>query len=196
NEPIQSINLMERASIQLVDWIMNTIDKKQEIYCFIGPGNNGGDGLVVARHLFIHNIRPKVFVLASKDKLKGDAAINCKIFQKMKGAVKFLAPSVAELKKADLVVDAIFGIGLNRKISGIFKEVIEDINKSAKKVFSLDIPSGLDADTGKIHGICIKAKKTITFYSAKKGMFLRDGKNNTGISIVTHIGCQFCDCGI
>lgn len=153
-----------------------------------GPGNNGGDGLVVARHLLLHNIRTKVFVLVAENKLKGDVAINCKIFQKLKGLIKFSVPPVSALRKADVIVDAIFGIGLSRDVSGCFKQSIEDINKYSRNTISLDVPSGLDADTGKIYGGCIKAEKTITFHLAKKGMFCGQGPKYTGKVLVKHIG--------
>jgi NAD(P)H-hydrate epimerase len=97
-------------------------------------------------------------------------------------------PSAAELKKADVIIDAIFGIGLTRDIGGRFRQVIEEINQHAKRVVSLDVPSGLDATTGKIHGVCVKADRTITFHLMKKGLLNRNEKNVAGNVAAVHIG--------
>lgn len=161
-----------------------------------GPGNNGGDGFVVARHLLIHGIKPKIFVLVSEDKLRGDAAINCQILQKFREAVRFSLPTVGALKHADIVVDAIFGIGLKRAITGKFKTAIDRINRYAQKVISLDIPSGLDADNGNVHGVCVKASQTITFHLPKKGMLVKDGLKYCSNYIVVHIGCKSRDVSV
>ena len=155
---VPSIVLMENAGRGASEIICRdatfcvSIKKSAKLHVVIvcGPGNNGGDGFVVARHLFINGIKPKVFSLVPEKKIKGDAAINCQSFQKMGGVVRFVAPTALALKNADLVVDAIFGIGLSRNVSGIFYETIEKINKNSQNVVSLDVPSGLNADTGEI----------------------------------------------
>lgn len=163
-------------------------DPSPNIVIICGTGNNGGDGFVTARHLMIQGLWPKVFVLGREDQLKGDALVNVNILKNMKCPLQFGRPSISELKNADLVIDAIFGIGLNRDVTGIFQTVIDDMNKHAKKIFALDIPSGLDATNGAIHGICVKAQKTITFYLPKTGMFRGDGPKYTGKIVVKNIG--------
>jgi len=163
-------------------------DPFPNIIIVCGIGNNGGDGFVVARHLMIHYLQPKVFVLGKEEQLKGDALVNYFILKKMKCLVRFGRPAAAVLKKADCVVDAIFGIGLNRDITGVLREVIEDMNRYAKRIFALDIPSGLNATTGEIHGVCIKADKTITFHLPKVGMFRAEGLKYTGKIVVKNIG--------
>lgn len=187
---IPSIVLMENAGRGAAEEIVKTVKKlkRPQVVFICGTGNNGGDGFVTARHLMIHDIRPTVFVLGQEDQLKGDALVNVNILKNMKCPLRFGRPSISELKNADLVIDAIFGIGLNRDVTGIFQTVIDDMNKYAKKIFAADIPSGLDATNGAIHGICVKAQKTITFHLPKTGMFRGDGPKYTGKIVVRNIG--------
>ena len=93
-----------------------------------------------------------------------------------------------DLKKSRIIVDAIFGVGLNRDIEGPFKSVIEKINRSKASVISVDVPSGLDATTGKIHGVCVRAKTTVTLSFPKKGFFINEGPRQVGKIIVVDIG--------
>lgn len=187
---IPSVVLMENAGSGAAREILKMLKriKSPRVAIICGPGNNGGDGFVVARHLMIHGIFPEVFVLVPGAKLKGDAALNYHILKQTKCAVKFIVPNAAALKKADILVDAIFGIGLARDIEGKFRKVIEDINRYARKVVSLDIPSGLDGTTGKINGVVVNATKTITFHLKKKGLMKHDGKKASGNIVVAHIG--------
>lgn len=187
---VPSLVLMENAGRGVAEEIVKAVKKQvcPKIVIICGLGNNGGDGFVAARHLMIRGLRPKVFVLGREDQLKGDALVNINILKKVKYPLRFGRPSISELKNADLVIDAIFGIGLNRDVTGIFLTVIEDMNKYAKKIFAADIPSGLDATNGAIHGICVKAQKTITFHLPKTGMFRGDGPKYTGKIVVKNIG--------
>lgn len=187
---IPSIVLMENAGGGAAEEILKAVKEQERLKIVIvcGIGNNGGDGFVVARHVMIHHFKPKVFILGREDQLKGDALVNYHVLRKMKCPIQFGRPAASVLNKADCVVDAIFGIGLNRTITGAFREVIKDMNGYAKKIFALDISSGLDATTGEIHGVCIKADKTITFHLPKTGMFLGDGPQYTGKIVVKNIG--------
>lgn len=187
---IPSIVLMENAGSGAAQEIFRALKKTgaPSIVIVCGPGNNGGDGFVAARQLRVLGFEPRVFVLGKREKLKGDAAVNYEILKALKVRIRFSRPTAAELKRADGVVDAIFGVGLTREITGVFKNVIEDINRYASKVFALDIPSGLDATTGKIHGVCIRAHTTVTFHLPKKGMFLGEGPRHTGKIVVKHMG--------
>ncbi|MEW5894627.1 MAG: NAD(P)H-hydrate epimerase [Candidatus Omnitrophota bacterium] len=185
---VPAIILMENAGRGAAEEILSTAGKKKGLKVFIvcGPGNNGGDGFVVARHLLIHGIKPRVFSLVKS--LKGDAAVNAAILERMKLSINFRQPTRQELKHADILVDAIFGIGLNREVVGEFANLINDINAYARNVISLDVPSGLDATTGEIHGVCIRAKRTVTFHRVKSGMVRRNGRLHTGKIIVKQIG--------
>ena len=125
-------------------------------------------------------------------RLKNDAALNYRILKKCKYPIRELDADHPlpgdKVRKASVVVDAIFGVGLNREVSGLFCEAIEVLNTHAKKIIAVDIPSGLDGTTGKIYGICIKAKTTVTFSFAKKGFTVNQGPKQTGKVIVADIG--------
>lgn len=192
---IPGLILMEnagRAAAQAASRLLRG-QKNKEVIVFSGPGNNGGDGFVLARHLANKKIKVKVFLLGKKNKLRGDALINFVILSKIGVEAIELNftnwPKVRTgIQRADLVVDAIFGIGLNKDISGMFREVIKDINSRAKKVLALDIPSGLCATTGRIFNTCVRADTTVTFGAAKKGFLKRCAKKYIGRLIVADIG--------
>ena len=141
-----------------------------------GKGNNGGDGFVVARHLHNHSISLNVFLVAKiSDILKdGDAGTNLQILLNMKIPVKeiFDIPGVnsilKELNGYNILVDALFGTGLSGDVREPFKTLINGVNNLNKPIISVDIPSGLDCNTGKILGATIQATKTVTFAVAKR----------------------------
>ena len=191
---IPSVVLMENAGRAVSLVILRSLRKIRhpKISVFCGLGNNAGDGFVIARHLQNRDFAVKTFLLGNPRRLKTDAAFNYQILKDFGGSLKILkhvdADLRKELQKSDLIVDAIFGIGLNRAVSGIFKDAIDAINKSGKPVVAVDIPSGLDGTTGKIYGACIKAKKTVTFTFMKKGFFRNEGLRHVGKIIVADIG--------
>ncbi|MEK7359912.1 MAG: NAD(P)H-hydrate epimerase, partial [Planctomycetota bacterium] len=151
--------------------------RKVAVLC--GKGNNGGDGYVIARHLHNSDIFVTVFVVANiSDILKeGDAAVNLQILLKMKIPVQELPDMAAtknlakELRGYDVIIDALFGTGLSGEVREPFKTLINATNDSHKPIISVDIPSGLDANTGKVLGTAIKATKTVTFAVSKKGFY-------------------------
>ena len=167
--------------------------RKVAVLC--GKGNNGGDGYVIARHLHNSDIFVTVFVVANiSDILKeGDAAVNLQILLKMKIPVQELPDMAAtknlakELRGYDVIIDALFGTGLSGEVREPFKTLINATNDSHKPIISVDIPSGLDANTGKVLGTAIKATKTVTFAVSKKGFYLNEGPAHTGEVIVTDI---------
>jgi len=167
---------------------------KVAILC--GKGNNGGDGFVVARHLHNHSISVYVFLVAKiSDILKdGDAGTNLQILLNMKIPVKEILdiPGVnsilKELNGYNILADALFGTGLSGDVREPFKTLISGVNNLNKPTLSVDIPSGLDCNTGKFLGAAIKATKTVTFAVAKKGFYLNDGPSYTGKVIVSDIG--------
>lgn len=156
-----------------------------------GPGNNGGDGLVVARHLHSMGFRDlTVFVLAGKKKnpllklqLKRAGLQGLRIVE-ISGTTKKLE----QVKSATLVVDAVFGIGLNKEIKGEFRKAIEVMNSSMVPKVAIDIPSGLNADTGEVMSLAVNAAMTITFGLAKPGFFVGDGPSQVGRLRVVAIG--------
>lgn len=159
-----------------------------------GPGNNGGDGLVIARNLLRGGACPQVFLLVDPEKLAGDAATNLAMVRALD--IPFLVADTPEkipalrggLTNCELIVDAIFGTGLTRVLTGHYAEAIAAINGAGRPVVSVDIPSGLACDTGLSLGDCVKAALTVTFELAKPGHFLGDGLKATGILKVVGIG--------
>lgn len=191
---IPSCVLMENAGYQASQEILKILMRiKDPFVCVVcGSGNNGGDGFVAARHIFDQGIPTKVFFIGNISKLKEDPSINYHILKKIKCPLKVvhgLTPEILrDLKKASLVVDAIFGIGLTRPVQEPLKSIIDAINRSRKKVVALDIPSGLDATTGEVLGACVKASQTITFAVMKKGLLSNDGPAHAGKITIADIG--------
>jgi len=159
-----------------------------------GRGNNGGDGFVMARYLKQKGIQVHVYLLVEKKKVRGDAAANLN-FLKPLGVPLTEIPdedsfskSKSEMAGLDVWVDAILGTGLKSDVSGHFKTIIEFINDLNKPVFAVDIPSGLNADTGQPCGVCIHARATATFAFAKTGHLVHPGADYTGTLEIVDIG--------
>ncbi len=183
--------LMENAGFAAYSVISEHSIVKEHTYAiFCGGGNNGGDGFVVARKLISGGGKTKVFILSDPEKYKGAAKTNFDIIKKLSDDI-CIKPSpgmVKEtIKKSWVIIDAIFGTGLSRNVEGTYKEIIEIINQSGKPVFSLDIPSGINGDNGKIMGVAVKADHTITFGLPKLGNMLYPGYDFGGKLWVTHI---------
>ena len=144
NEPILSINLMERAAKVCVERIIRLFPEKMPVKVFAGPGNNGGDGLAIARMLAENNYPVQVFLKSTK--LSTDAQINYERLQEQNKAEIIIADNkdkLPELSDTDLIIDAIFGSGLSRPVEGFYGNIITHINNSKATVISIDIPSGL-----------------------------------------------------
>lgn len=190
---IPEIILMENAGFKsaMVALRMVLGIENPKIVCVCGKGNNGGDGLVCARHLINKKIEVKIFLTDNPLEFKNSAALNYKILKKMKAKIFFLKQSLKIFKKSleetNLIVDAIFGIGLKGKVDAFYQKIISLINKAQKPVLSLDIPSGLDANEGFKLGACVKATKTITFGLPKTGLFKNEGSFYAGDVLVTDI---------
>ncbi len=171
--------LMENAALASVALLQREIgirDKKFVVFC--GSGNNGGDGLVVARLIHSGGGKVKVFLLGDKNKFRGAAQTNMAIIDKLPIEVLKLENAAAAKKDVahcDMIIDAIFGTGLDRDVAGLAADVIALINKSKKKVLSLDIPSGVNGNTGQIMGVAVKADYTATFGLPKIGNMLYPG---------------------
>ena len=174
---------MKKAGNQVFKFIDNNFKNKKSIIVLCGPGNNGGDGFVIARHLMDHGYFVTVYTYVSENKYKGDAL---KALKGFKGELKTI--DLFKLKKNALIVDAIFGIGLKRNIKGILSTVFRKINKGKNCVVSVDIPSGVCSNTGKVLGSAIKADFTITFHRKKIGHFIGHGKFFCGKVKMVDIG--------
>ncbi|MBW2641887.1 MAG: NAD(P)H-hydrate dehydratase [Deltaproteobacteria bacterium] len=162
--------------------------KKFVIIC--GIGNNGGDGFVIARKIHSNGGDVKVFILGDVNKYKGAAKKNFDIISGLQIEIRHIE-SVDSIKSdvlhCNAIVDAIFGTGLTRNVEGLYRDVIRLINKSRKKVFSVDIPSGINGDTGEIMGSAVKANYTVTFGLPKIGNMLFPGHEHCGKLYVSHI---------
>ncbi len=176
---VPSIALMENAGRCVAEAAGS--GKKVAIFC--GTGNNGGDGFVAARHLKGSGAEVSVYVVGKKERIRGDARIN---LEKIGFDAKEIDSPVEF--DADLVIDAIFGIGLKGQVKEPARSIIMDLNEKAVPVISVDVPSGLDADTGRVQGEAIKATKTVTMQVAKNGFFINKGPAHVGEIIVVDIG--------
>jgi len=164
--------------------------KNNKFVVFCGTGNNGGDGLVVARKLHSSGGEVKVFLLDDETRFKGAAKENFKIVSNLPieiAKVDSIDSIILDIFDCDAIVDAIFGTGLIREVTGTYKEVIQLINESNEIVFSVDIPSGINGDTGEVMGIAVKADYTITFGLPKRGNMLYPGYSHCGELYVSHI---------
>lgn len=183
--------LMENAGLALYSVILSEFGvagKKFAVIC--GVGNNGGDGLVIARKIHSMGGTAQIIILSDPAKYKGAAKLNYEIAQKIGlpiqnfHSIEQVNQAIAE---ADAIVDAIFGTGLDREVGGHYREVISAINDSEKPVFAVDIPSGINGDTGNVMGIAIRADYTATFGLPKLGNLLYPGFEYGGKLYVTHI---------
>jgi NAD(P)H-hydrate epimerase len=159
-----------------------------------GKGNNGGDGFVIARYLADQHVRVTVYLLAKTSAVKGDAAANLKRLAQLKIPVieipdeGVFSQNISGMVQHGLLVDAILGTGLSADVKGFYKTVIDTINQSPTPVFAVDIPSGLNSDTGQPCGTCIRAQTTATFALPKIGHFIYPGAEYTGRLEIIDIG--------
>lgn len=188
--------LMENAGISVVNVIKDFFSqdmRKKRILIFAGKGNNGGDGFVIARHLANMGYDVKVFLLCKTEELQGDAKTNWNIIKKMNirhqlilGARDLHVVKIG-LLYGDMIVDAIFGTGFKGEPQGIIAKVIQSINEAEKPVVAVDLPSGMEANTGLVKGFCIRATYTITFGLPKIGLVLAPAAGYIGQLIVKDI---------
>ena len=162
--------------------------KKFVVLC--GPGNNGGDGFVVARKLHSGGAEVKVILLADRAKYQGAAKQNLEIIERFPIEIKEVT-NVRQIKNDialfDVIVDALLGTGLDRDVDGLLCQVIEAVDSSGKKVFAIDIPSGINGDNGQEMGQAIKADVTVTFGLPKLGNLLYPGYGHGGKLYLSHI---------
>jgi len=193
---IPGVVLMENAGRAVFESVQEYLSgsEKDRILILCGTGNNGGDGLVAARHLYNAGWNPEVFLLGENGDLREDAALNLSIALKSGITVheiharQDISSLRQALQAAGVVVDAIFGTGLTRPVEGLEREVIEELNCSGAHVVAVDIPSGINADTGKILGVCVQADQTVTMALPKRGLLLFPGAAHVGELLVADIG--------
>ena len=191
---IPGVVLMENAGRQTVRRLCHHFGDMhgKTIALFAGPGNNGGDGFVAARHLQQLGARVTIFLLLPAADIKGDAAVFFRTVVNLGIPFRLLLdPDDVEqldLTPFALIVDALFGTGLKREITGHFAGVIDMINNASCPVVAIDMPSGVDSDSGRIPGKAVRADLTVTFAVAKPGHFVFPGRELTGVLEVVDIG--------
>ncbi len=166
---IAGFDLMSRAGEAVFQQIMHCCPHAQTIAVFCGSGNNAGDGYIVATLLVLARLNVRVYAVADPEQLKGDAL---KAYQNYVTAQGVVIPFQAQQTvNTDVIIDALLGSGLTRTVTGIYAEAINTINRSTALVLAVDLPSGLNADTGNIMGIAVKADITVTFIALSQGLF-------------------------
>jgi NAD(P)H-hydrate epimerase len=192
---IPGMVLMENAARGIVNALFRFFPNllKTRVGILAGRGNNGGDALAVARYLVNRSIPCQVFLLAAKQEVKGDAGANLSILQHMGIPVqeildrKELEDHKAAFGSQDLWIDGILGTGLKGPVDGFFRETIVFLNSLKKPIVAIDIPSGLDANSGQILGACIQARLTVTLGLAKRGLLVHPGAQAAGELVIVDI---------
>jgi NAD(P)H-hydrate epimerase len=196
---IPGMTLMQRAGQFAFDEIRRRYPLAQRWLVVCGGGNNGGDGFVIATLALAAGITTQVAAIHEPSALKGDAASAYRLFQRAGGvALPFHAVSCNE---TDLIVDALFGTGLTREVGGEHGRVIHAMNEAAAPRIAIDVPSGLDAASGRVLGIAVRAGVTVTFVARKLGLYVGDGPDHAGevrfsdLALPPDIAAQFAPAG-
>jgi ADP-dependent NAD(P)H-hydrate dehydratase / NAD(P)H-hydrate epimerase len=189
NEPVASIDLMERASAQCTDFIIsrNFIDN---IKIFCGKGNNGGDGLAIARQLIASGFAPNVYIIEFGAKGTDDFQINLQRLHELTTNIYFIQSSefFPALEKDDVIIDALYGSGLNRKLEGLSAQLVAHINAAEANIISIDVPGGMPIDKSCAGNTIIKADHTLTFQSLKLCFLMPENADFFGEVKVLDIG--------
>ncbi len=189
HEPVASIDLMERAALACVRWIMEHFDSHRRVVIFSGPGNNGGDGLAIARLLQGMRYDVSVYMLTDANSLSPDAAINYQRLSECQPVV-LTSGNMPDLQPSTLVVDAMFGVGLTRTLAGLAAQTVMHINRSGATVISIDMPSGLFCENNENNDFqtIIRASYTLTFQQPKLSFFFAENVSYLGEWVVLNIG--------
>jgi hydroxyethylthiazole kinase-like uncharacterized protein yjeF len=178
---IAGIKLMENAGRAVADGV--AVLQGQRVVVVTGPGNNGGDGFVAARHLAERGYAVRVSFVGEPSRLKGDAAIAA---ERWSGPVEAASP--VSLTDCDIVIDALFGAGLDREVEGLPRAMIRAMNAGPAPVIAIDLPSGVNGTTGAVMGIAVNAVRTVTFFRRKTGHLLLPGRLHCGVIHLAEIG--------
>ena len=195
---ISGLTMMENAGRGVVEALENRRGslRSSHVYVLCGKGNNGGDGFVIARHLLNKGAIVRVLLLGRSKDVKGDARTNLKILLRLvrenEERIHFeevTSPGkLVRMKKPDIIIDAIFGTGFSREITGLYRSVISWINRSASFVAAVDIPSGVNATTGVVSTIAVQSSLTVTMALAKIGHYVGQGRDHSGDVAIADLG--------
>ncbi|MHC4623201.1 MAG: NAD(P)H-hydrate epimerase [Planctomycetota bacterium] len=200
---VPGVVLMENAGRSCAELIREKLAgaAHPKVCIFCGTGNNGGDGYVIARHLLNSRFEVVVVICGDRGKIKGDAKANLDILEKLGQPVAGLDLSGDDIRGrveafsegADMIVDGLFGTGLSGELREEYRELIENINGRNRPIVAVDIPSGLDCDTGEPLGAAVRARWTVTFVAVKKGFAVAGAGEYTGEVFVASIGVEPTD---
>jgi NAD(P)H-hydrate epimerase len=188
-----SIVLMENAGRGAAD-LLERLGIAGPVVVCAGRGNNAGDGFVIARHLEIRGHSVRVLLFCAPERLKGDALTNYRILDAAGAAIVDSSGEMAqdsmlrELQAADWIIDALLGTGIRGEVRDPYASAIRTINSAGRKVLAVDLPSGMDCDTGKPLGACVRADHTATFVAPKRGFDAPGAPELTGTVHVLDIG--------
>ncbi len=190
---ILSLELMERAALSVSRRVQKIAEEHEKdtvprAAVFCGPGNNGGDGIAAARLLINQGFDVRTFLIGNKEKMTADAKAMEERLLTAGGRLEPFIPDKNWLNGCTCLVDALFGVGLKRPVSGDFLTAVRQINESSRPVVACDIPSGIDGDTGIILGAAVRADWTVTFTCGKPGLYKNDGKRCAGNIEIADIG--------
>jgi ADP-dependent NAD(P)H-hydrate dehydratase / NAD(P)H-hydrate epimerase len=178
-------HLMERAGLAAAELARDLAGSGKRVVVIAGPGNNGGDAFVLARHLKSWWFNVACFFAGDAQKLSADAAEALGALQQAGGSLLDTTPTASD---CELIVDGLFGIGLQRELIGRYAELVSYINAARCPVLALDVPSGIESDTGRVLGCAVRASHTITFIGLKPGLLTLDGPEHCGEIHVATLG--------
>jgi NAD(P)H-hydrate epimerase len=181
---IPAVVLMERAALEAATVIKNKINNTDRILVVCGPGNNGGDGIAAGRILFLQGYYVAILFIGNYNKISELMKVQLEIAKNLGIPIE----NSNKLSEYNIIIDAIFGVGLTRLVTGDYETIIQLINDNVHHVFSIDIPSGISADNGKVLNIAVQADETITFGHKKIGLQLYPGADYAGKITVADIG--------
>ncbi|HPG12007.1 MAG TPA: NAD(P)H-hydrate dehydratase [Chitinophagaceae bacterium] len=191
HEPVASVELMERAAGACTAWIMDHYAKAPSFSVFCGKGNNGGDGLAIARMLIANNFSVTVYILEFGHKGTDDFQINLAKLHQLAGVDIHFVQSEENFHPfppGQVIIDALFGSGLNRGLEGITAALVEHINSSGCEIISIDIPSGMFVDISSVNNIMIDSDHTLSFQCYKPALLVAENAANTGDVHILDIG--------
>ena len=190
HEPVASIELMERAAKACVTWLFDSGFKGKEFIIFCGKGNNGGDGLAIARMLSQSGHIVQVYILESGNPGTSDFQTNLQRLHPTKCILTFLTTvsAIRDISKEVILIDALLGTGLNRPLEGLAEEIVKNINGRGNTILSIDIPSGLFADKTSVSNTIIKADITLTFQCLKPAFIVAENDLHIGRLQILKIG--------
>src|SRR5690349_12952680 len=179
------IELMEQAGRAVAEAVAARHPPGSKVVVVAGPGNNGGDGFVAARVLAERGHRVRLLLLGERSRLKGDAA---EVAGHWRGALEPASPPA--LGGADVIIDALFGAGLDRPVQGPARVMIEAMNASGVPIIAVDLASGINGTTGAMMGVAVRATRSVTFFRRKIGHVLLPGRIHCGAVEVADIGIK------